>query len=115
MVSPPVSHTAVSGLPLDQVGVAGALAASARQFGSAIGVAVTGSIVAGSSAGFVHSSHAAWVVIGACGVAVLALGLISTSGWARDAAARNGRRLATAPQGDPLPGRSADRIEARTE
>nr|BFE63382.1 hypothetical protein GCM10020063_079080 [Dactylosporangium thailandense] len=63
MVSPPVSHTAVSGLPLGQVGVA-----------------VTGSIVAGSSAGFVHSSHAAWVVIGACGFAVLALGLISTSG-----------------------------------
>jgi EmrB/QacA subfamily drug resistance transporter len=101
MVSPPVSHTAVSGLPLDQVGVAGALAASARQFGSAVGVAVTGSIVAGSGAGFVDASHAAWVVIGGCGVAVLVLGVIATSGWARNAAARNGRRLATAPVPEP--------------
>ncbi|MEU9408225.1 MFS transporter [Streptomyces sp. NPDC048281] len=93
MVSPPVSHTAVAGLPLDQVGVAGALAASARQFGSAIGVAVAGSIVANSHSGFIQSSHAAWVVIGGCGLAVLALGIISTGSWARDVAARNGRRL----------------------
>jgi MFS family permease len=97
MVSPPVSHTAVSGMPLDQVGVAGALAASARQFGSAIGVAVTGSIVATTDAGFVRSSHPAWAVIGCCGLAVLALGVVSTSGWAKDAAERNGRRLAATP------------------
>jgi hypothetical protein len=38
-----------------------------------VGVAVTGSIVGGSSAGFVRSSHAAWVVIGGCGLALLAL------------------------------------------
>ncbi|TDD67460.1 DHA2 family efflux MFS transporter permease subunit [Actinomadura darangshiensis] len=101
MISPPVSHTAVSGMPLDQVGVAGALAASARQFGSAIGVAVTGSIVATTNAGFVRSSHPAWVVIGGCGLAVLALGVTSTSNWAKAAATRNGQRLATTP----IPGR----------
>jgi EmrB/QacA subfamily drug resistance transporter len=97
MVGPPVSHTAVSGMPLDQVGVAGALASSARQFGSAIGVAVTGSIVAGTGADFVRSSHPAWAVIGACGLAVLALGTVATSGWAKAAAARNGQRLAGEP------------------
>ncbi|NGO72385.1 MFS transporter [Streptomyces boncukensis] len=111
MVSPPVSHTAVSGLPPDQVGVAGALAASARQFDISIGVAVTGSIVAGTGAGFINSSHAAWAVLGGCGLVVLALGVISTSSWAKDAAARNGQRLATAP----MPSPSADPTGARKE
>jgi EmrB/QacA subfamily drug resistance transporter len=111
MISPPVSHTAVSGLPLDQVGVAGALAASARQFGSAIGVAVTGSIVAGTGtgAGFVRSSHAAWCVIGACGLVVLTLGVVSTSTRAKAAAARNGERLTAAPAPGPQDRPAADR------
>jgi EmrB/QacA subfamily drug resistance transporter len=112
MISPAVSNTAVSGLPPDQVGVAGAVAASARQFGSSIGVAVTGSIVASTGAGFLSSSHAALAVVGGCGLAALALGAISTSNWARAAADRNGQRLATAPipesQDPPLPSRSAD-------
>ncbi len=81
MISPPVTSTAVSGLPPDQVGLAGALAASARQFGTSIGVAVTGSIVASTGAGFISSSHAAWAVLGGCGLVALALGVISTSNW----------------------------------
>jgi hypothetical protein len=78
----------------DQVGLAGALA-------------VTGSIVASTGAGFINSSHAAWAVLGCCGLVALALGVISTSSWAKAAAARNGQRLATAPtpesQGHPTP------------
>lgn len=119
MVSPPVTSTAISEPPPEQVGVAGALAASARQFGTSIGVAVTGSIVASTGAGFTNSSHAVWGVLGGCGLAALALGVISTSSWAEDAAARNGQRLATAPvpgsQGDPFPSRSADPAGARKE
>jgi MFS family permease len=119
MISPPVTSTAISGLPPDQVGVAGALAASARQFGTSIGVAVTGSIVASTGAGFISSSHAAWAILGGCGLIALALGVISTSSWARAAAARNGQRLATAPvpesHGRPLPSRSADPAESGSE
>lgn len=119
LITPPITNTAISGLPADQVGVAGALAASARQFGISIGVAVTGSIVAGTGAGFIDSSRAAWAVLGGCGLVALALGALSTSNWAKAAAARNGQRLATAPmpesQGRPVPGRSADPSEARTE
>jgi predicted MFS family arabinose efflux permease len=100
MISPAVTNTAVSGLPPDQVGLAGALAASARQFGSSIGVAVTGSIVASTGPAFISSSHTAWAVLGGCGVVALALGVISTSSWAKAAAARNGQRLATAPTGE---------------
>jgi EmrB/QacA subfamily drug resistance transporter len=109
MISPSITNTAVSGLPPDQVGVAGALAASARQFGASIGVAVTGSIVAGTGRTFIDSSHAAWVLLGSCGLTALALGLISTSSWAKAAATRNGQRLATAPipesPGHPQPSR----------
>ncbi|MDN3352909.1 MFS transporter [Actinomadura sp. DC4] len=114
MVSPPITNTAVSGLPPGQVGVAGALAASARQFGISIGVAVTGSIVAGTGAGFIDSSHAAWAGLGGCGLVALALGVISTSKWAKAAAARNGRRLATVPIPESQ-GRSAESIEAGKE
>jgi EmrB/QacA subfamily drug resistance transporter len=100
LISPPVTNTAVSGLPPDQVGVAGALVASGRQFGASIGVAVIGSIVSGAD--FVASSHAAWALLGGCGLAVLALGVISTSNWARAVAARNGQRLAAVPAPDPV-------------
>jgi hypothetical protein len=96
MFTSPITNTAISGLPPDQVGVA-------------IGVAVTGSIVAGS-AGFIDSSRVAWAILGGCGLVALVLGVVSTSIWAEAAAARNGRRLATAPspaaQGRPLPSRS---------
>jgi MFS family permease len=98
LISPPITSTAISGLPPDQVGVAGALAASARQFGISIGVAVTGSIVASTGAGFISSSHAAWAVLGGCGLVALTLGVVSTSSWAKAAAARNGQRLAAVPR-----------------
>ncbi|MFE1050486.1 MFS transporter [Streptomyces olivaceus] len=98
MIGPPVNHAAVSGMPADQVGVAGALAASARQFGIAVGVAVTGSIVAGTGTDFINSSHSAWAILAGCGLAALALGAISTSDWAKAAAVRNGERLAAAGQ-----------------
>ncbi|AMM21567.1 MFS transporter [Frondihabitans sp. PAMC 28766] len=94
MISPTITNIAVSGLPSDQVGVAGAIAASARQFGSSIGVAVTGSLVASTGPGFTASSHVAWAILGGCGVAALALGLLSTSRWAIGAATRDGQRAA---------------------
>jgi EmrB/QacA subfamily drug resistance transporter len=95
LVAPPITNTAVSGLPRDQAGVAGALASSARQFGIAIGVAITGSIVTGAGAGFVGASHAAWAVLTGCGLLAVLLGVVTTSRWAQAAAARNGERLAT--------------------
>jgi hypothetical protein len=46
MVNPPITNTAVSGMPLSQAGVAAAVAGTARQVGSVLGVAVLGSVVA---------------------------------------------------------------------
>jgi EmrB/QacA subfamily drug resistance transporter len=93
LVAPPITNTAVSGLPRDQAGVAGALASSARQFGIAVGVAITGSIVTSTGAGFITASHTAWTVLGGCGVLALVLGIVTTGRWAQTAAARNGERL----------------------
>jgi Na+/melibiose symporter-like transporter len=95
LVGTPMTNTALSGLPRDQAGVAGAIASTCRQTGGAIGVAVCGSIVAGSSAGFVSASHAAWAVLAGCGGATALFGLLSTGRWARTYAERSGRQPGT--------------------
>jgi hypothetical protein len=45
MVNPPVTTTALSGMPLSQAGVAGGVLGTFRQVGSTLGVAVLGSVV----------------------------------------------------------------------
>ena len=103
LVSPPTTNTALSGMPRDQAGVAGAIASTCRQTGAAVGVAVTGAIIAAGSTSFVHASHAAWAVLAGCGVMVVLLGIVSTGRWALATAERTGARLATdmnpAPKG----------------
>ena len=94
LVNAPIATTAMSGMPIDQAGVAGGVASTSRQVGSSLGVAVTGSIVAlGTGATFVGASHAAWFVVAGCGAAVCLLGFVSTGQRAREAATRNGERL----------------------
>jgi MFS family permease len=44
-VNPPITNTAVAGMPLSQAGVASAVAGTARQLGSVLGVAVLGSVL----------------------------------------------------------------------
>jgi EmrB/QacA subfamily drug resistance transporter len=99
LVNAPISNTAMSGMPLDQSGVAGAVASTSRQVGSSLGVAVTGSIIAaGFGATFISASHVAWLVVAGCGVTVCLLGLFSTSDWAQGTAQRNAVRLAQEPK-----------------
>jgi EmrB/QacA subfamily drug resistance transporter len=95
LVGTPMTNTALAGMPRDQAGVAGAIASTCRQTGGAIGVAVCGSIVAGSSAGFVSASHVAWAVLAGCGGATVLFGLLSTGRWSRAHAERTGRQLST--------------------
>jgi MFS family permease len=54
LVTAPITNTAVSGMPAEQAGVAGAVASTSRQIGASLGVAVTGSIVALDSGAGVH-------------------------------------------------------------
>src|SRR5919112_2615887 len=110
MVNAPITNTAVSGMPLAQAGVAAGVASTSRQVGSALGVAVLGSLVtanvSGSFAeGFAAAARPAWVVVVACGLAVLALGLLGTSARARESARRTAERFATptpVPAGAPV-------------
>jgi MFS family permease len=102
MVNAPITNTAVSGMPVEQAGVAGAIASTSRQVGSALGVAIIGSMVAvGTGGGFVEASHAAWAVIAGFGAAVVVLGTVSTGDWARGTAERNAVRLAGTPKEVP--------------
>jgi len=91
MVNPAISDSAVAGMPLSQAGVAAAIATTSRQVGVALGVAVSGTVVAASHAhgsDFTRATHAVWWVMAACGAAVLALGFAGNTDWARASADR---------------------------
>jgi hypothetical protein len=83
MINPPITNTAVLGMPAAQAGVAAAVASTSRQVGQTLGVAVVGALAAGGAfavgPGFVSASHACWWIIVGCGVAALGLGFLSTT------------------------------------
>jgi len=93
LVNPPITNTAVSGMPPAQAGVAAAVASTSRQVGQALGVAVIGvAATAGLDGdlgrGLATSSHPGWWIIVACSAAVLVLGFLSTTARAFRSAAR---------------------------
>jgi EmrB/QacA subfamily drug resistance transporter len=100
MVNPPITNTAVVGMPEAQAGVAAAVASTSRQIGQTLGVALAGAIAAGGavqvSPSFVHDSGAVWWLLSACGLAIVVLGALSTTNWA-DATAKRALLL-SAPQ-----------------
>ncbi|HXM86058.1 MAG TPA: MFS transporter [Solirubrobacteraceae bacterium] len=104
MVNPPITNTAVLGMPAAQAGVAAAVASTSRQLGQTLGVAVVGAVAAGGLAavgpGFVQASHAAWWIVTGCGVAVFALGLASTTTWANATARRVAEELDESAQAE---------------
>lgn len=68
----PITDTAVNGLPPERAGVAGGTASTARQVGTAIGVALGGGLVANAGpAGFAAASRPGWAVVALCGAALL--------------------------------------------
>ena len=87
LVNTPITHTALAGLPRDQAGVAGAIASTCRATGGAIGVAVSGSIVAGGA--FLPASRVAWTVLAGCGAATALFGLLPTERWTPTPTARH--------------------------
>lgn len=64
----PITNTAVGGLPPARSGVAGGIASTARQIGTALGVALAGGLVAGSGAGgLAAATRPGWMLVAACG------------------------------------------------
>jgi len=108
-VNPPITNTAVSGMPLSMAGLAGSVASAARQTGTTLGVAIAGTIV-GSTAGgdpqaFTDAEHLLWWPVAALGIGVVALALMSTTRWAHTTAHRTAE-LFSQPEVSPV-GRSA--------
>jgi EmrB/QacA subfamily drug resistance transporter len=97
MINPPITNTAVLGMPSAQAGVAAAVASTSRQVGQTLGVAVVGAVAAGGAIavgpGFVAASHTGWWIVAGCGLASLLLGFISTTARANASARRAAEEL----------------------
>jgi len=97
-VNAPITNTAVSGMPRAQAGVAAAIASTSRQIGLTLGVAIVGAVATSRVDGPLHAglaaaSRPAWWTLTACGAVVLVLGLLATTGRARDSARRTAAEL----------------------
>jgi EmrB/QacA subfamily drug resistance transporter len=87
LVNPPITNTAVSGMPRSQAGVAAAVASTSRQVGSSLGVAVSGTIVAAAAGVATGLSTAWWVVAGAT-LMIGVIGVLATTARAQATAGR---------------------------
>jgi EmrB/QacA subfamily drug resistance transporter len=88
-----VFAAAAAGLPSAQAGVAGGMGSAARQTGHALGPSLSGAILVVAlhgpiRYGFATASHPAWLLNAALGLAVVLLGLVTTSRRAIRTAAR---------------------------
>jgi EmrB/QacA subfamily drug resistance transporter len=105
LVNPPITNTAIDGMPPAQAGVAAAVASTSRQVGMTLGVAVVGAVAGASvsgalGAGFATATHPGWWIIACLGAAVIVLGAVTTTPWARLTARRTAERLRQREPGD---------------
>ena len=97
--NPAITNTAVSGMPREQAGVAGAVASTTRQLGSALGVAIIGSVIAShvthivAGPAFTSASRVSWAIIAFCGLTMLGVGSLTTGAWGRRQAKANAARM----------------------
>ncbi len=93
-LNPPITNSAVSGMPNSRAGVAAALASSSRQVGGTLGVAVIGSVLntelhgASIPKGFVGAVQPAYLIITGLCAALIVLAFAVSSARARLSAAR---------------------------
>ncbi|OJU83075.1 MAG: MFS transporter [Solirubrobacterales bacterium 70-9] len=98
-VNPAITNTAVSGMPRQQAGVAGGVASTTRQLGSALGVAIIGSVIADhvthivAGPAFTSASRMSWAIIALCGFTMLGVGLFTTGAWGRRKAKANAAQM----------------------
>jgi hypothetical protein len=91
-INPPITNTAVSGMPASMAGVAASLASAGRQTGVTLGVAISGTIMGSALArggtAFTSAARGVWWLVLALGVGIVVLGLLSTGRWALATAGR---------------------------
>jgi EmrB/QacA subfamily drug resistance transporter len=88
LINPPLTNTAVSGMPRSRSGSAAGVASTARQTGVSLGVALAGTLTGVSGAtrvgsGFTDAAQMMWWVMFGFAVAILALAF-----WSNSAAAK---------------------------
>ncbi|HTR74635.1 MAG TPA: MFS transporter [Solirubrobacterales bacterium] len=102
-VNAAITNTAVAGMPREQAGVAAAVASTTRQLGSALGVAIIGSVIADhvttvtAGAAFTSAQRVSWAIIALCGLIALSVGGLTTGAWGRRRAKENAARIEAAP------------------
>ena len=98
LVNPPITNTAISGMPPAQAGVAAAIATSSRQVGATVGIALVGAIVSvnGSVFGprFAAASHPGWWMMVGLAAALLLVTALTTTPRALASARTTAARLA---------------------
>jgi MFS family permease len=105
LVNPPITNTAVAGMPRSQAGVAAGIATTSRQVGTTLGVALAGSIVNASlgdqiTTGLPHATHAFWWITIALSVTSAVLGVGTTGVRARRTAEAAARLIAESDDDD---------------
>jgi EmrB/QacA subfamily drug resistance transporter len=107
-VNPPITNTAVSGMPRSMAGVATGLASAGRQTGTTLGVAISGTIVGAAllrgGPAFTAAERGVWWLVLGLGAGILALGLLSTGRRAAGTAARAAALFEEVDRGPALPG-----------
>lgn len=97
LLNAPITNAAVTGMPRHQAGVASAVASTSRQVGTALGVALFGTLtfsaLGSGTSSLAIASHTAWHVMLACGIALVVVALLVTT----DAARRSSDRVSALP------------------
>ncbi|MFD7720121.1 DHA2 family efflux MFS transporter permease subunit [Streptomyces sp. NPDC059814] len=105
--NPPITNTAVSGMPRSMAGVATSLISAARQTGTTIGVGISGTIVGAAVAhggsAYTDAEQGVWWLAIGLGVAMLALCLLSTGRWAKGTATRAAALFEEVDRGQAVP------------
>jgi EmrB/QacA subfamily drug resistance transporter len=99
LVNPPITNTAVSGMPAGQAGVAAAITSTSRQVGSTLGIAICGAIAnsggAASSvfgASFARATHPVWWLLTGLGATLLVIAILTNTRWALGTANETAQR-----------------------
>jgi EmrB/QacA subfamily drug resistance transporter len=98
MINPPITNTAVTGMPPSQAGVAAAVASTSRQVGATLGVAVLGALAGGDmiqqlGPSFATATHTSWWVVVGIGCVMLVGAFVTTTPWALRTATETAERL----------------------
>ncbi len=98
LINPPITNTAITGMPPAQAGVAAAVASTSRQVGATLGVAVLGALAGGgtaeaSGAGFAAATHTSWWIVVGIGCAMFVGAIVTTTRWASRTATCTAERL----------------------